>query len=238
MYKYLILSIGLLLVPCCLKGQSDVKQPEMKVLPVNKDTFRLPGLTEEIKQVPQSVANPDYKFSAATNSYYVLPPSLTGYATYKLDSLRYDFYSVLFHSRHVWPGIMVMNTAGGTGAYRPEGLPVSLSGTMHALKYSNIGGRVYSDAIFRADISVQATPWLGFSAYGQYSALAAHNARMGSYFMPSFVPTSAFGVTSTVMFNKNFGVMGGVGREFNPHRGKWENTYMVSPVIDITRLFK
>lgn len=237
MYKYLILYISLLLVPFCLQGQTDIKNPEMKLSPVKKDTFSLTGPIDR-KDIPRSVANPDYQFNPKTGTYYMAPVSLTGYAASSLDSLRNDFYYKLFRSQEVWPGITVINSSGGRVFYQPKDQPLSFSTAMYLLQYNNLFGRVFNDAVVQTDVSLQATPWLSFSAYGQYAAFAKENARKGSYFMPPMIPTTAFGVGSTVMFNKNIGIMGGVGRQFNPNNGKWETTYMFSPVVNITHLFK
>ncbi|MDR1780376.1 MAG: hypothetical protein LBR50_06570 [Tannerella sp.] len=150
-----------------------------------------------------------------------------------IDSERaYTLYS----SQNLVPGIMLRRDAGGNMLFQLNDRFILTTGA-YALQYRTLQG-VYNDAVATMSVDYSPANWLTIGAWGQYSAFSRYNAMHGSMVMDPFVPSSAFGVSGTAMFNDAIGVQGIVGRQINPVTGKWKTVYGISPVINFNKLFK
>lgn len=106
---------------------------------------------------------------------------------------------------------------------------ISSVGVYGARYFYNMG--MYQDFGVNASLRYQLTDRLSFIGYGQYSARSRINNIGGDNAW--MMPNTNFGVGAQYMFNKTFGVEGGVNRQLNPMTGKWRNVPYIVPVIRI-----
>lgn len=165
-----------------------------------------------------------------------------GYTNEYVGFIDSNFYYSIIGSSDMWPGITAINTASFNLHYAPDLFALNIGTDLW--KYSNLN-RPYNDVAFHADASYQLLPWFTVGAYGQLSLYSKDNVEDGSALSSPMVPFTGYGVYGRVMFNSVFGIQGGVGRQFNPIRGtwdeefvpkgKWEPTYGVGAVIELKR---
>lgn len=143
-----------------------------------------------------------------------------------------NLYYSISGSSDFWPGITVINNAS-FNLHNVYDRFIFTAGT-DLWRYDNLG-RPFTDVTFHGDVAYEVLPWLTLGAYGQYSLFSKQNVEDGSALHMPMIPFTGYGVYSKVMFNSTFGIEGGVGRQFNPIRNKWEATYGVGPVIELKR---
>lgn len=90
---------------------------------------------------------------------------------------------------------------------------------------------MYQDFGINAALKYQINDRFALVGYGQYSARGNINNIGGDNAW--MMPNTNFGVGAQYMFNKNFGVEGGVNRQLNPMTGQWKNIPYIIPVIRI-----
>jgi hypothetical protein len=220
--------LSLLLVLC---GMAAVEAQEVKI--------ERPQVNEVSMDVPKDYRPDDIKMkwdeqmraNLLTAIKYHNYHRAYGYATDAGQSYT------LYNSQTVLPGLMALREAGGSMLFDISNR-LSLGAGIYALKYDYNFGGIYNDAVMHVAADYDVAPWLTVGAYGQYAAFARRNAGNGSILMSPMVPSSAYGVRGTAMFNEVIGVQGSVGRELNPFTGKWRPVYGIAPVINVNALFK
>jgi len=160
---------------------------------------------------------------------YLIPPI---YFNQYVGGINPNLYYSISGSSEFWPGITIINTAS-FNLHTVYDRFTFTAGT-DLWRYDNLG-RPFRDVTFHGDVAYEALPWLTLGAYGQYSLFSKQNFEDGSALHAPMVPFTNYGVYSKVMFNSTFGIEGGVGRQFNPIKNKWESTYGVGPVIELKR---
>lgn len=193
---------------------------------------------EELRRRAEFVKSLQFK----TPEFYVGPP--TGNQTlgeklphtndYKFSnytSLEDDF-SISTISQH--------NTYLSIGANRMVNINLnyqatdwlSLSGGVYGAKY-NAYGQHYNDAGFNASLRLKLHERIYLRGYGNYSINSNDRNR---YLGPAAMgmgafPQTYYGGGVEFKISDNFGIEGGVVREFNPMKRKWDNIPYIMPVI-------
>ena len=168
-------------------------------------------------------------YYSRTRFDYQTPPI---YFNQYVGGINPNLYYSISGANEYWPGITVINNASFNLHSVYDRLIFTVGTDLW--RYDNLG-RPFTDVTFHGDVAYEVLPWLTLGAYGQYSLFSKQNVKDGSALHMPMIPFTGYGVHSKVMFNSTFGIEGGVGRQFNPIKNKWESTYGVGPVIEFKR---
>ena len=205
---------------------------------VDKLGLKEPAKSETVDEpLKMNLKMPDFRWEAW--KYNMLQTShRVDYNDIITTPIEESLYYSLYSSWEVAPGMFNIRQAGGEIGMRINKSFLINTG-LYAMKYDfNFGTRPYYDGVAYLSVSYNINSWLSIGAYGQYSAGEKYNARHNAMLPTPFVPHSAYGISATTMFNKTFGLQGGVGKEFDPFTGQWHFNYGVAPVINLNTLFK
>lgn len=198
--------------------------------------------------------SPDYKETQRQEDKLELPSSLTFtippyyvgpplYSTTVIPSFPYandyNFNGVVglsdvdwistSSSRTTYPSIGWVRAVNAQYNHQLSDWFVMSLGT-YATKFM-LGNQIYHDFGPNARMTFKLNDNIQINAFGQYSTRGKINNLNMHGDMHGMYPQTNYGGTIDFMFNKKFGVGGGISRELNPFTGKWQNIPVVYPIF-------
>lgn len=211
-----------------LKGQEQTMQQEQRATPTLSK--------EELERRAEFVR----KMKLETPAFYVGPatehPSLGEKLPFNKDYSYYDFHDLgnnvywgggsLYKS---YPTIGALQMVRADLSYQPTDW-LGISGGIYGAKYTAYGN-YYNDAGVNASFRFKLSDKVYLRAHGSYSINSNDKTRYVGPASMGMFPQSYYGGGIEFKFNDNFGVEGGMMREFNPMKRKWENIPYLMPVF-------